>query len=66
MESPYTKKKVPYQEEYNHNLNSRWYVLYCCSCNRICHENCKGPNEGLHSDECSCNAIGIFSCKCSN
>jgi len=70
-ESPYNKKKVikqreeSYIEYYNDYCSSGWYVLYCCQCERVCHRDCRGPNEGLHSNEYGCDAIGTFSCKCS-
>ena len=71
-ESPYKQKEVikqrpeNYIETYKDYLSDGWYVLYCCSCDKICHRNCKGSNEGLHSNEYGCYAIGTFSCKCSN
>jgi GTP-binding protein EngB required for normal cell division len=69
--SPYDKKKVikqrdeSYIETYTDYCSSGWYVLYCYHCERVCHRDCRGPNEGLHSNEYGCNAIGIFSCDCS-
>ena len=43
------------------NCSSGWYVLYCCSCNKICHYNCKRPNEGWHSKEYGYNMIFTIS-----
>ena len=47
-------------------LSSGWYVLFCCTHDKICHRNCKGPKEGLHSSEYGCKKIGTFSRKCDN
>lgn len=69
-ESPYNKKKVikqrdeSYIEYYKDYCSSGWYALYCYHCERVCHRDCRGPNEGLHSNEYGCDAIGTFSCKC--
>ena len=57
--------QVPYQEPYMENCSKGWYVLYCESCDKVCHRDCKGPKEGLHSTEYGCNAIGTLSCNCS-
>lgn len=71
-ESPYRQievtRQVPeeYTESYKDFLSSGWYVLYCDYCEKICHRDCKGPKEGFHSNEYGCNAIGTFSCSCSN
>ena len=43
------------------NCSSGWYVLYCCSCNKLCHYNCKRPNEGWHSKEYGYNMIFTIS-----
>jgi hypothetical protein len=48
------------------NCSSGWYVLYCCSCNKICHYNCRGPNEGWHSYEYGCKMVYTISGDCSN
>jgi GTP-binding protein EngB required for normal cell division len=71
-ESPYKritvrkKREVQVDEDYKDYFSSGWYNLYCNSCNEICHDNCKGPREGFHSNEYGCRVIGTFSCKCSN
>ena len=70
-ESPYRKIKVtknrkePYEDTYKDYCSSGWLVLYCIKCSKIFHRDCKGPNEGFHSNEYGCNAIGTFSCECS-
>ena len=46
--------------------NSGWYVLYCNSCNKVCHKYCKGKNEGWHSTEYGCSIISTFGHNCSN
>ena len=70
-ESRYNQIKVikqrdeSYIETYKEYCSSGWYVLYCCTCGRVCHRDCRGPNEGLHSNEYGCNAIGTISRSCS-
>ena len=69
-ESPYRQKKVikqrdeSYIEYYKDYCSSGWYALYCYHCERVCHRDCRGPNEGWHSNEYGCDAIGTFSCTC--
>ena len=46
--------------------DSGWYVLYCNSCNKVCHKKCKGKNEGWHSTEYGCNIITTIGHKCTN
>ena len=41
--------------------NSGWYAIYSHHCSKLCHYNCKGPNEGLDSNEYVCNMVGILS-----
>ena len=53
-------KEFPRQESYKDYLSSRWYVLYCNSCNRVCHRDCKGKNEGYHKYEYGCIMITIL------
>lgn len=62
---PYTVT-VPYDEVLDKEVRceSGWYVLYCNTCNKVCHKNCKGPNEGWHSSEYGCNMITTFGSKC--
>lgn len=45
--------------------DSGWYVLFCNSCERVCHRKCKGRNEGWHSSEYGCEMISTFGHKCS-
>ena len=71
-ESVYYMEKKTITESYDdydwvdEPLSSGWYVLFCCTHDKICHRNCKGPNEGLHSSEYGCKKIGTFSRKCNN
>ena len=53
-------KEIPRIERYRDYLSTGWYVLYCNSCNRVCHSICKGPKEGWHSDEYGCKMITII------
>ena len=48
------------------NCSNGWYVLYCCSCNKIYHYNCRGPNEGWHSKEYGYNMVFTISGDCAN
>jgi len=57
--------QIPYEEKYKENLSKGWYVLYCNNCNKICHSNCKGPNEGYLSNEYGCHVMSTLSSKCS-
>ena len=45
--------------------DSGWYVLFCNSCNRVCHKKCKGSNEGWHKSEYGCSMISTFRAICS-
>ena len=64
---PHTiEKKIPYTEYYNSELPSGWYVLYCKSCSKVCHYDCKGPNEGYHSSEYGCKTIRTIGGGCKN
>ena len=70
-ESPYRQitvtkqREEQYMETYSDYCSDGWYVLYCRSCCKVCHNDCKGPNEGMHSSEYGCDAIGTLSRKCS-
>lgn len=70
-ESPCAQKKVikkreeSYVETYKDMCSNGWFVLYCDDCKKVCHRDCKGPNEGLHSSEYGCNVIGTLSRSCS-
>jgi hypothetical protein len=57
--------QVPYEEIYKENLSHGWYALYCNNCNKICHRDCKGVNEGNHSNENGCLVMDILNDKCS-
>ena len=57
-------EKIPHEESYIEHLSSGWYVLYCNSCNKVCHDDCKGPEEGYHSDEYGCKMITIVKAIC--
>ena len=57
--------QVPYEEIYKENLSHGWYALYCNNCNKICHRDCKGVNEGNHSNENGCHVMDILNDKCS-
>ena len=63
---PYTVN-VPYDEVIDKEVkcDEGWYVLYCNTCNKVCHQKCKGPNEGWHSSEYGCNMISTFGSECS-
>lgn len=56
----------PYDEviDKEEKCDSGWYVLFCNSCNKICHKTCKGPNEGWHSSEYGCNMITTIGGEC--
>ena len=60
----------PFDEPYDEVIDKEikcdegWYVLYCNTCNKVCHKNCKGPNEGWHSSEYGCNMITTLGGKC--
>jgi len=51
-------------EEETVNCSSGWYVLYCDKHGYVCHKNCRGKNEGLHSSEYGCNMIYTFGGDC--
>ena len=53
-------------KDYKQILGHGWYCLHCNSCDRECHRDCKGPNEGWYSSEYGCKAIGTFNRSCSN
>lgn len=59
---------VPYDEVIDKEVkcDSGWYVLYCNKCNKVCHKNCKGPNEGWHSSEYGCTMITTFGSECTD
>ena len=59
--------EVPYSEACDKEIGceSGWYVLYCNTCNKVCHKKCKGPDEGWHSSEYGCDMISTFGSKCS-
>ena len=42
-----------------------WYVLYCDTCKKVCHNKCKGAKEGWHSSTYGCDMISTFGSKCS-
>ena len=42
-----------------------WYVLYCNTCKKVCHQKCKGPKEGLYSTNYGCDMISTFGSQCS-
>lgn len=62
---PYTVDE-PYDEVIDKEVkcDDGWYVLYCDTCEKVCHKNCKGPNEGWHKSEYGCNIITTFGAKC--
>ena len=72
------KNNIDYMEKYFETIqksvvkqitkycNSGWYVLYCRRCSKVCHYNCRGPNEGWNSDEYGCDAIRTFGGDCVN
>ena len=66
IEKKIVKKNISEYEWVDEPLSSGWYVLFCCTHDKICHRNCKGPKEGLHSSEYGCKKIGTFSRKCDN
>ena len=62
---PYIAEE-PYDEVIDKEVKceSGWYVLYCNTCNKICHKKCKGRNEGWHSSEYGCTMITTFGSEC--
>ena len=72
QESPYNKIPVNktetkyFTEDCQERLPNGWYCLYCNSCKKECHRDCKGPKEGWHRNEYGCKAIGTLSSSCSN
>ena len=53
-----TRYRKEYRTEtYKEYCDSGWYVLYCNTCNRVCHRNCKGSKEGFHSSTYGCDKI---------
>ena len=56
----------PYEDVIDKEVNcdDGWYVLYCKSCNKVCHKKCKGPKEGWHSSEYGCTIITTFGHEC--
>ena len=44
---------------------SGWYVLYCNTCKKVCHQKCKGAKEGWSSSTYGCDMISTFGSKCS-
>ena len=60
--------QIPYtaQEEYidvvdkEIRCDTGWFVLFCNSCNKVCHKKCKGSKEGWHSSEYGCQIIGTI------
>jgi len=66
IEKYYEPKIIKTVKDVTKYCSSGWYVLYCNNCNKICHYNCKGPNEGWHSTEYGCNIIYTISSDCAN
>ena len=62
---PYTIQE-PYEEIIDKEMkcDSGWYVLYCNTCEKVCHAKCKGSNEGWHSTEYGCNIITTWGHEC--
>ena len=66
------KTHIPYisQEKYIDVVDKEircdrgWFVLFCNSCNKVCHKRCKGIKEGWQSSESGCILISQFSAKC--
>lgn len=63
---PYTEEE-PYEDIVDKEIkcDSGWFVLYCNTCNKVCHKKCKGKHEGWHSTEYGCNMISTFGHECS-
>ena len=72
LASPYNKISVKktrtewVSKDVKNLLRDGWYCLYCNSCKKECHRDCKGPKEGWHRNEYGCKAIGTLSSSCSN
>jgi len=65
------KKVIDYIEkseiiEKEVKCDADWYVLYCDTCKKVCHDKCKGPKEGFSSSTYGCDMIGTFSSACSD
>ena len=58
--------KKYYCENYKEYINNGWLIFYCNSCNKICHNNCLGPNENLEEKQCKTIKVGKICsyCKC--
>ena len=73
LASPYNKISVKKTEKKlvskvcEQKLPKDWYCLYCDSCKKECHHDCKGPHEGWwYSNTYGCKVIRTIGSSCSN